>query len=205
MKDDDITLENKHYYLEQLNLYTNRLKNLIEDLFEISKVDSGNINLNIQELDIVSLLNQAYLENEDMLESKDITFIKKTNAEKLLLNLDSDKTYRVFENLLTNIDKYALPGSRAYLTLTELPDQVEIEFSNISEVPMDFTSEEITERFVRGDKSRSKQGSGLGLAIARSFTEAQGGTFKITIDCDLFKVKITFPKNEMSEENSISQ
>lgn len=205
LKDDDITLENKHYYLEQLNLYTNRLKNLIEDLFEISKVDSGNINLNIQELDIVSLLNQAYLENEDMLESKDITFIKKTNAEKLLLNLDSDKTYRVFENLLTNIDKYALPGSRAYLTLTELPDQVEIEFSNISEVPMDFTSEEITERFVRGDKSRSKQGSGLGLAIARSFTEAQGGTFKITIDCDLFKVKITFPKNEMSEENSISQ
>lgn len=205
LKDDDITLENKHYYLEQLNLYTNRLKNLIEDLFEISKVDSGNINLNIQELDIVSLLNQAYLENEDMLESKNITFIKKSNAEKLLLNLDSDKTYRVFENLLTNIDKYALPGSRAYLTLTELPDQVEIEFSNISEVAMDFTSEEITERFVRGDKSRSKQGSGLGLAIARSFTEAQGGTFKITIDCDLFKVKITFPKNEMSKENRTEQ
>lgn len=205
LKDDDITLENKHYYLEQLNLYTNRLKNLIEDLFEISKVDSGNINLNIQELDIVSLLNQAYLENEDMLESKDITFIKKSNAEKLVLNLDSDKTYRVFENLLTNIDKYALPGSRAYLTLTELPDQVEIEFSNISEVAMDFTSEEITERFVRGDKSRSKQGSGLGLAIARSFTEAQGGTFKITIDCDLFKVKITFPKNEMSKENRTEQ
>ena len=203
LKDDNITLENKHYYIEQLTLYTNRLKNLIEDLFEISKVDSGNINLNIQELNIVSLLNQAYLENEDMLESKNLTFVKKFNTEKLLLNLDSDKTYRVFENLFTNIDKYALPGSRAYLTLTELQDQVDIEFSNISEVPMDFTSEEITERFVRGDKSRSKQGSGLGLAIARSFTEAQGGTFKITIDCDLFKVKITFPKYDTNKEENI--
>lgn len=201
LKDDDVTLEKRHYYIEQLNLYTNRLKNLIEDLFEISKVDSGNINLNLQELDIVSLLNQAYLENEDMLESKNITFVKKSNADKLLLNLDSDKMYRVFENLLTNIDKYALSGSRAYLTLTESEDQVEIEFSNISEVPMDFTPEEITERFVRGDKSRSKQGSGLGLAIARSFTEAQGGTFKITIDCDLFKVKLTFPKNNLNKEN----
>ena len=102
LKNDDITLENKHHYLEQLTLYTNRLKNLIEDLFEISKVDSGNINLNLQELDIVSLLNQAYLENEEMLESKNITFIRKINIEKLLVFLDSDKTYRIFENLFTN-------------------------------------------------------------------------------------------------------
>lgn len=195
LKNDDITLENKHHYLEQLTLYTNRLKNLIEDLFEISKVDSGNINLNLQELDIVSLLNQVYLENEEMLESKNITFIKKINIEKLLVFLDGDKTYRIFENLFTNINKYALPGSRAYLTMTEFENSFEIELSNISEVPMDFTSEEITERFVRGDKSRSKQGSGLGLAIARSFTEVQGGLFDITIDCDLFKVKITFPKS----------
>lgn len=205
LKDDQITLENKHYYIDQLTLYTNRLKKLIEDLFEISKVDSGNINLNLQELDIVSLFNQAYLENEELLDSKNLTFVKKLNTEKLLLNLDSDKTYRIFENLLTNIDKYALPGSRAYLTLTETQDSVDIEFSNISEFPMDFTPEEITERFVRGDKSRSKQGSGLGLAIARSFTEAQGGTFKITIDCDLFKVKITFPKKDTRKDRSIEE
>lgn len=205
LKNDDITLENKHHYLEQLTLYTNRLKNLIEDLFEISKVDSGNINLNLQELDIVSLLNQAYLENEEMLESKNITFIRKINIEKLLVFLDSDKTYRIFENLFTNINKYALPGSRAYLTMTELDNSFEIEFSNISEVPMDFTSEEITERFVRGDKSRSKQGSGLGLAIARSFTEAQGGLFDITIDCDLFKVKITFPKSLENQKGIITK
>lgn len=204
LKDDQISLENKHHYLDQLTLYSNRLKNLIEDLFEISKVDSGNINLNIQELNIVSLLEQAYLENEELLESKKLTFIKKFNTDKLLLELDSDKTYRIFENLFTNINKYALSGSRAYLSLNESENRVEIEFSNISEVPMDFTSDEITERFVRGDKSRSKQGSGLGLAIARSFTEAQGGTFKITIDCDLFKVKITFPKKHVDNEASTS-
>lgn len=195
LKDDQLSFENKHHYLNQLTLYTNRLKNLIEDLFEISKVDSGNINLNIQELDIVSLLEQVYLENEELLESKNLTIIKKYNIDKLIIHMDSDKTYRIFENLFTNINKYALSGSRVYLTLNDMEDYVEIEFNNISEVPMDFTSEEITERFVRGDKSRSKQGSGLGLAIARSFTEAQGGTFKITIDCDLFKVKIILPKN----------
>lgn len=203
LNDDQITLENKHHYLQQLTLYTNRLKNLIEDLFEISKVDSGNINLNIQALNIVSLLDQVYLENEEMLELKNLTFIKKFNTDKLILNMDSDKTYRIFENLFTNINKYALSNSRVYLSLQETEKNVEIEFSNISEVPMDFTSNEIAERFVRGDKSRSKQGSGLGLAIARSFTEAQGGTFKITIDCDLFKVKITFPKEQqLNDSNS---
>lgn len=195
LKDDELSLENRHHYLEQLVLYTNRLKNLIDDLFEISKVDSGNITLKKQELDIVALLDQAYMQNEDLLEPKHLQIMKKYSSDKILLELDSDKTYRIFENLFTNIGKYALSNSRVYLTVNESAEAVEIEFSNISEVAMDFSAEEITERFVRGDKSRSKQGSGLGLAIARSFSEAQGANFKITIDCDLFKVRIVFPKD----------
>lgn len=196
LKDDHISNEDREHYVGQLTVYTNRLKNLIEELFEISKIDSGNINLKLQYLDIVSLLNQVYMENEEMLESKNLEVIKKYDVDRAVLRLDSDKTFRIFENLFTNIGKYALSNSRVYISIHETNESIEIEFSNISEVPMDFSSEEITERFVRGDKSRSNQGSGLGLAIARSFTEVQGGLFNITIDCDLFKVKITLPKKD---------
>ena len=128
--------------------------------------------------------------------SKNLEVIKKYDVDRAVLRLDSDKTFRIFENLFTNIGKYALSNSRVYISIHETNESIEIEFSNISEVPMDFSSEEITERFVRGDKIRSNQGSGLGLAIARSFTEVQGGLFNITIDCDLFKVKITLPKKD---------
>lgn len=196
LKDDHISNEDREHYVGQLTVYTNRLKNLIEELFEISKIDSGNINLKLQYLDIVSLLNQVYMENEEMLESKNLEVIKKYDVDRAVLRLDSDKTFRIFENLFTNIGKYALSNSRVYISIHETNESIEIEFSNISEVPMDFSSEEITERFVRGDKSHSNQGSGLGLAIARSFTEVQGGLFNITIDCDLFKVKITLPKKD---------
>lgn len=196
LKDDHISNEDREHYVGQLTVYTNRLKNLIEELFEISKIDSGNINLKLQYHDIVSLLNQVYMENEEMLESKNLEVIKKYDVDRAVLRLDSDKTFRIFENLFTNIGKYALSNSRVYISIHETNESIEIEFSNISEVPMDFSSEEITERFVRGDKYRSNQGSGLGLAIARSFTEVQGGLFNITIDCDLFKVKITLPKKD---------
>ena len=195
LDDDKLNDEDRKHYVEQLKLYANRLKRLIEDLFEISKVDSGNIQLNYQALDIVSLLEQVMVENEDLLETKHIEIVKKLPADKIILNLDSDKTYRIFENLFTNISKYALSNSRAYISITSTNDEVLIEFSNISEQPMDFTAQEITERFVRGDKSRSQQGSGLGLAIARSFTEVQGGTFNLSIDCDLFKAGVSFPLN----------
>lgn len=195
LDDDKLNDEDRKHYVEQLKLYANRLKRLIEDLFEISKVDSGNIQLDYQALDIVSLLEQVMVENEDLLETKHIEIIKKLPADKIILNLDSDKTYRIFENLFTNISKYALSNSRAYISITSTNDEVLIEFSNISEQPMDFTAQEITERFVRGDKSRSQQGSGLGLAIARSFTEVQGGTFSLSIDCDLFKAGVSFPLN----------
>lgn len=195
LQSENISIEEKKEYLSSLSQYTNRLQTLIEDLFEVSKANSGNIQINPVNLNIVALLEQAYSENEDALKPKDLTVIKKFDVENINLFLDSDKTYRIFENLFTNISKYAMPHTRVYINLKNEDDKVVIEFKNISETQMDFKSDEIAERFVRGDKSRHESGSGLGLAIAKSFTEVQGGKFNIDIDCDLFKVKIEFLKS----------
>ena len=194
LNDDQLTIEKRHEYLNKVKIYANRLKTLIEDLLEISKVESGNIQLELADLNIGDLIEQVYMQSEEFFAEKDLTVIRKYPENKIVLQLDSQKTYRIFENLLMNISKYALPHSRAYVTVKDEEHDVKIIITNISEVAMDFTSEEIMERFVRGDKSRSKQGSGLGLAIARSFTEVQGGEFSLDIDCDVFKVIINFPK-----------
>lgn len=180
-------------YLNQLEKYTNRLSNLIQDLFDVSKATSGNIDLHPIDLRLQALVDQSLAECIEVLESKDIQVIK--NVEDVVVHLDGDKTYRVFENLLTNIGKYAMPHSRAYIDIHEEEDYVSVIFKNMSEVEMNFSSEEIQERFVRGDKSRHETGSGLGLAIAKSFVVAQGGTFDIEIDGDLFKVIMTFKKS----------
>lgn len=187
-------------YLNQLEKYTNRLSNLIQDLFDVSKATSGNIDLHPIDLRLQALVDQSLAECIEVLESKDIQVIK--NVEDVVVHLDGDKTYRVFENLLTNIGKYAMPHSRAYIDVHEEEDYVSIIFKNMSEVEMNFSSEEIQERFVRGDKSRHETGSGLGLAIAKSFVVAQGGTFDIEIDGDLFKVIMTFKKINVSSENT---
>lgn len=180
-------------YLNQLEKYTNRLSNLIQDLFDVSKASSGNIDLHPIDLRLQALVDQSLAECIEVLESKDIQVIK--NVEDVVVHLDGDKTYRVFENLLTNIGKYAMPHSRAYIDIHEEEDYVSVIFKNMSEVEMNFSGEEIQERFVRGDKSRHETGSGLGLAIAKSFVVAQGGTFDIEIDGDLFKVIMTFKKS----------
>lgn len=187
-------------YLNQLEKYTNRLSNLIQDLFDVSKATSGNIDLHPIDLRLQALVDQSLAECIEVLESKDIQVIK--NVEDVVVHLDGDKTYRVFENLLTNIGKYAMPHSRAYIDIHEEEDYVSLIFKNMSEVEMNFSSEEIQERFVRGDKSRHETGSGLGLAIAKSFVVAQGGTFDIEIDGDLFKVIMTFKKINVSSENT---
>ena len=195
LKDGNLEEEKRNEYFHNLELYTNRLTSLIEDLFEVSKVNSGNIQLNLMNLNIVDLLEQTLAESEDILNSKNLTIIKNDVEQDIQLYLDGDKTYRIFENLLTNIGKYALPNSRVYIDLLEKKQDVCIEFKNISETQMNFTAEEIVERFVRGDKSRHETGSGIGLAIAKSFTEVQNGTFDIQIDGDLFKVTVCFKKN----------
>ena len=202
LQDDNLSEEDRKDYVDNLNKYANRLNTLIEDLFEVSKANSGNIKIDPVNLNIVALLEQAYAENEEFLQAKDLTVVKKVDKEEIFLYLDGDKTYRIFENLFTNIGKYAMPHSRVYLNISEESEKVVIELKNISEVQMNFTTDEITERFVRGDKSRHESGSGLGLAIAKSFTEVQGGQFGIDIDCDLFKVKIEFPKKDVEDSEN---
>ena len=194
LQDDTLSSNTRQEYINSLNQYVNRLTSLIEDLFEVSKANSGNIKLNLINLNIVALLEQTYTENKEVLESKNLTTIKNYANNEIKLNLDGDKTYRIFENLFTNISKYAMANSRVYLEIKETDDEVIIEFKNISATQMNFSAEEIVERFVRGDKSRHEAGSGLGLAIAKSFTEIQNGKFEIEIDGDLFKVIITFKK-----------
>lgn len=192
---DNISGQDKQVYLENLQHYIDRLNNLIEDLFEVSKVNSGNIELNPVELNVVALIQQAQAETEDLLKQKNLTVILDAPENGIVQALDGDKTYRIFENLFTNIAKYTLPGTRVYVSATAQPEYTEIVFKNISEAQMNFTPEEIVERFVRGDKSRHESGSGIGLAIVKSFTEVQNGTFSIEIDGDLFKAVVRFKVN----------
>ena len=192
---NNVSEQDKQVYLENLQHYIDRLNNLIEDLFEVSKVNSGNIELNPVELNVVALIEQAQAETEDLLKQKNLTVILDAPENGIVQALDGDKTYRIFENLFTNIAKYALPGTRVYVSATAQPEYTEIVFKNISEAQMNFTPEEIVERFVRGDKSRHESGSGIGLAIVKSFTEVQNGTFSIEIDGDLFKAVVRFKVN----------
>lgn len=192
---NNVSEQDKQVYLENLQHYIDRLNNLIEDLFEVSKVNSGNIELNPVELNVVALIQQAQAETEDLLKQKNLTVILDAPENGIVQALDGDKTYRIFENLFTNIAKYTLPGTRVYVSATAQPDYTEIAFKNISEAQMNFTPEEIVERFVRGDKSRHESGSGIGLAIVKSFTEVQNGTFSIEIDGDLFKAVVRFKVN----------
>lgn len=192
---NNVSEQDKQVYLENLQHYIDRLNNLIEDLFEVSKVNSGNIELNPVELNVVALIQQAQAETEDLLKQKNLTVILDAPENGIVQALDGDKTYRIFGNLFTNIAKYALPGTRVYVSATAQPDYTEITFKNISEAQMNFTPEEIVERFVRGDKSRHESGSGIGLAIVKSFTEVQNGTFSIEIDGDLFKAVVRFKVN----------
>lgn len=192
---DNVSGQDKQVYLENLQHYIDRLNNLIEDLFEVSKVNSGNIELNPVELNVVALIQQAQAETEDLLKQKNLTVILDAPENGIVQALDGDKTYRIFENLFTNIAKYTLPGTRVYVSATAQPEYTEIVFKNISEAQMNFTPEEIVERFVRGDKSRHESGSGIGLAIVKNFTEVQNGTFSIEIDGDLFKAVVRFKVN----------
>ncbi|MBY0754336.1 sensor histidine kinase [Clostridium sardiniense] len=184
--------EKKKQYIETLDKKSQRLKALIEDLFEMSKASSGNINLNIIEVNIISLIKQTMIELNDKIKDSTIKFKFSYSEEKIILPLDSQRTFRVFENLILNITKYSMKNSRAYIDVIKREDKVQITLRNISENELDFGEEEIVERFVRGDRSRNTEGSGLGLAIAKSFVELQGGTFNIRLDGDLFKVTITF-------------
>lgn len=194
LKDENLSEEKRHMYIDTLDRKSERLRVLIEDLFEVSKANSGNVSLNIIDVDVVSLMKQTLLEVDDKLKLSNLIIRKNLPEDKVILKLDSQRTFRVFENLLINISKYAMPSSRVYIDIEDGSDNVKISFKNMTAEEIDFNVDELVERFVRGDKSRNTEGSGLGLAIAKSFVELQGGNFDVCIDGDLFKVVIVFKK-----------
>lgn len=194
LKDENLSDEKRKQYIETLDRKAQRLQVLIENLFEVSKATSGNITLNIENIDVVSLMKQTLFELEDKLEEASLLVRKNMPKEKVILPLDSQRTFRVFENLIINITKYAMPNTRVFIDIIENEDDVAIIMKNMAAEEITFNVDTIAERFVRGDESRNTEGSGLGFAIAKSFVELQGGTFNISVDGDLFKVKIVFVK-----------
>ncbi|MGO5113640.1 sensor histidine kinase [Candidatus Avoscillospira sp. LCP25S3_F1] len=179
-------------YAEVLHRQSDRLKRLIEDLVEASKASTGNLEVQMAPCTVNILLGQALAEYEEKLSSSQLELM--TGIEKNLEILaDGRRLWRVFDNLMNNICKYAQPHTRVYVTARPVAGRVEIAFKNISNVPLNLTAEELMERFVRGDESRHSEGNGLGLSIARSLTELQNGRMELSVDGDLFKVVLTFP------------
>lgn len=180
-------------YIEVLDQKSKRLKTLTDDLFEASKASSGNIPVQLDTIDIVSLINQGLGEVSDKIEAQDLNFRLNYPKDKLLILADGKLLWRSIENLLSNIFKYALKGSRVYVSIEDLGNECLITFKNISAYELNISADELMERFKRGDESRSSQGSGLGLSIAKSLIEVQKGRFEIEIDGDLFKAMIYLP------------
>ncbi len=194
LKKEGISKEERKDYVDTLDKKSQRLKVLIEDLFEVSKATSDNIVMNFEEVDLVSLMKQVRLENEDKIKNSELDFRWNLPEEKCVLTLDPQRTFRVMENLVQNILKYSMPHSRVYIDLKDTGLEVTVNLKNMSATEMNFSPEQITERFVRGDLSRNTEGSGLGLAIAQSFIELQKGTFRVETDGDLFKVTICWKR-----------
>ena len=186
--------EEANQCLEVLGRQSQRLKKLIEDLMEMSKASTGNMTVDIISLDAVETVTQALGEFSDKLDSKDLTVVFNRPEGSVYMRSDGRLTWRVLSNLLSNIVKYALPGTRVYVEVTELESKVLLSLKNISKEPLNMTEEELTERFVRGDTSRNTEGSGLGLNIAKSLMELQKGQLKLLADGDLFKATLVFPK-----------
>ena len=200
LKQENITEEERNSYIQILDQKSMRLKELIEDLFEVSKAANGTVVLHPEEVDVVSLLKQVRFELSDKIEASGIQFHFDLPNERLAASLDGQKTCRIFENLLVNITKYGMKGTRAYIKAEKDGEYVQVTLRNISAEELKISPEELTERFVRGDASRNTEGSGLGLAIARSFTEVQGGTMKIEVEGDLFRVILRWKLKDGSEE-----
>ncbi|MCI8798769.1 MAG: HAMP domain-containing histidine kinase [Lachnospiraceae bacterium] len=181
-------------YIEILDNKAQRLKQLTDDLVEASKISSGNIELEREKLNLTELMNQGIGEFSEKLEECRLQIVFEEDDVPAYIYADSRRMWRVVENLFNNICKYALEGTRIYIDLLKEEGQVEISVKNISRQQMNIRPEELTERFIRGDSSRTTEGSGLGLSIAKSLVQVQGGNLEILLDGDLFKVKITFPE-----------
>ena len=187
------TEEEGQQYLEVLSRQSGKLKKLIEDLMDMSKADSGAMQVEIGQVDAAEMLQQALGEFSDKLEEAGLTTVFRQPEQPVPILADGRLAWRVMSNLLGNTVKYAMPGTRVYVDLTRAESHVQISLKNISRQELNVSAEELTERFVRGDTSRNTEGSGLGLNIAKSLMQLQQGDMQLTIDGDLFKVTLTFP------------
>ena len=187
------TEEQGRQYLEVLARQSKRMKKLVEDLMDMSKASSGNLQVHVTTLDAAEAISQALGEFTDKLTAARLTPVFRVPETPVTVLADGRHTWRVLSNLLSNAVKYAMPGTRLYIDLVGLPGWVQISLKNISAEPLNVSAEELTERFVRGDASRNTEGSGLGLNIAKSLMELQGGNLELLVDGDLFKVILTFP------------
>lgn len=192
IKQENIQNEKVNEYIGILDNKSQRLKKLIEDLVEASKVSTGNVKLNLEKINIVELINQAVGEFEDKFNLKGLDIVIDSNENEIYIIADSRYMYRIIENLFSNISKYALENSRVYIDLVKEDDKVYIKMKNISKEKLNIPAEELMQRFVRGDKSRTTEGSGLGISIAQNLTEIQNGKFNLIVDGDLFKVELEF-------------
>lgn len=194
LKQSDIADPKIQGYLDILEAKAQRLKTLTEDVVEASKVSSGNISLEDMDVDLVEMIQQTEGEMAEKFEARNLKMIVNLPAEPAVVHVDGRRMWRVLENIFGNAAKYAMPGTRVYADLKLEEDTVDLSLKNVSEHQLNISADELTERFIRGDLSRSSEGSGLGLSIAQSLTTMQGGTFNLYLDGDLFRVNIRFPR-----------
>lgn len=193
LKNEDLTAKERAKYVDILDKKSQRLKTLIEDLFEVSKMASGNLILNKQRVDLTQLLQQALAEHEEEIAKTNLDVRIGLPESAIIAHIDGERWWRVLDNLIINAIKYALPGTRVYMTLRKIGDQAEFVVKNITKYELDENVDELFERFKRTDTSRKTEGSGLGLAIAQSIVEMHDGEMKIEVDGDLFKVTVLVP------------
>jgi len=187
-------------YVKILSEKSERLKNIVSDLFDLAKSTSGNLPLDLEYLDLKKLIEQTLADMGDDIEKSNMRIKTTLTENPVYIYSDGKKLYRVFQNIIGNALKYSLQGTRIYIDMEIINNRVNVTVKNTASYEMDFTAEEILQRFSRGDKSRSTEGSGLGLSIAESFTRACGGTFRVEIDGDQFRVKLGFPISVMAEQ-----
>lgn len=200
LKREEISDPKVQGYIAVLEEKSFRLKQLTEDLVEASKISSGNIEITLTEIDFKELINQTEGEFIEKFEAKNLELNTNLPEESVRIVADGMRIWRVIENLYNNVAKYALPNTRVYVDLEVNEGMAELSIKNISAQALNISADELTERFIRGDISRSTEGSGLGLSIARSLTTLQGGTFNVYLDGDLFKVTVGFPMAAETEE-----
>lgn len=194
MKQENFEDAKVRRYIEVLEQKSQRLKTLTEDVVEASKVSSGNVTLEYINLNLAEMIQQVSGEFEERFRNRNLKEVLILPEEETIIRADGRRMWRVFENIYNNAAKYAMEGTRVYAELSRTEDEAVFNLKNISEQALNIPADELTERFIRGDISRSTEGSGLGLSIAKTLVQMQGGMFELYLDGDLFKATIRFPR-----------